>query len=113
LREHRARQLDAGLPSIAGGFVFTDEAGAPLLGTNVTRGFQRLLKRSGLPRMRFHDLRHSCVSLLGAQHVPPRVVMEMLGHSTIGVTMNIYAHVVPEAMRDAADAMDRAMTGNR
>jgi integrase len=56
----------------------------------VTRDFQGLLARSGLPRLRFHDLRHSAASLLLAQGVPPRVVMEILGHSQIGVTMNLY-----------------------
>ena len=59
--------------------------------------------------MRFHDLRHSCASLLLAQGVAPRVVMETLGHSRISVTLDTYTHVLPALQREAADAMDRAL----
>ena len=56
--------------------------------------------------MRLHDLRHSCATLLLSKGVHPRVVMEILGHSTIAMTMNVYSHVVPEIARDAANAME-------
>jgi len=59
-----------------------------------------------LPAIRFHALRHTAASLLLAQGVHPRVVMEMLGHSTIALTMNTYSHVIPELKREAADTMD-------
>jgi integrase len=59
--------------------------------------------------MRFHDLRHSCASLLLAHGVAPRVVMETLGHSHISVTLDTYPHVLPALQRHAADAMDRAL----
>ncbi len=59
-----------------------------------------------LPRMRIHDLRHSCATLLLSKGVHPRVVMEILGHSTIAMTMNVYSHVVPEIAIDAANAME-------
>ncbi len=59
--------------------------------------------------MRFRDLRHSAASLLLAQGVPARVVMETLGHSQISLTLNTYSHVIPSLMRDAADAMDRLL----
>jgi integrase len=59
--------------------------------------------------MRFHDLRHSCASLLLVQGVSARVVMETLGHSNISITMDTYTHVLPELQRQAADAMDRAL----
>ena len=59
--------------------------------------------------LRFHDLRHSCASLLGALGVPVRVVMELLGHSNINLTLNTYSHVFGSAQREAADAMDRAL----
>jgi integrase len=72
--------------------------------------FQALLAAVGLPRQRFHDLRHTCASLLLAQGVAPRVVMEALGHSQISLTMNTYSHVIPELGRAAADLMD-AMLG--
>ena len=75
-------------------------------GGDVTKRFQALLAAAGLPRMRFHDLRHGAASLLLAKGVHPRVVMEMLGHSTIALTMNVYSHVIPELQRAAADKME-------
>jgi integrase len=89
--------------------VFTSATGRPLDQRNVLRTFRRILRRAGLPRMRFHDLRHSCASLLFGEHIPARVVMETLGHSRISVTMDTYTHVMPALMRDAADAMDRTL----
>lgn len=77
----------------------------------MTRRFQRLLAASGLPRMRFHDLRHGAASLLLAHGVHARVVMEMLGHSTIALTMNTYSHVIPELQREAADKMEAVLGG--
>jgi integrase len=74
----------------------------------VVRAFKALLIKGGLPDIRFHDLRHSAASLLIAQGVPLRTVIEVLGHSTITLTANTYAHLFSEAKRDAASAMDRA-----
>lgn len=115
LRRHRTRQMEERL--MAGsmwkddwGLVFTTATGRPLQGTNVTRTFQQLLAKGGLRRQRFHDLRHSCASLLLAQGVHPRVVMETLGHSQIGLTMNTYSHVLPPLQREAAARMDEVLT---
>ena len=80
-------------------------------GADVTRRFQRLLADAGLPRMRFHDLRHGAASLFLAQGVHARVVMAMLGHSTIALTMNTYSHVIPELQREAADQMEAVLGG--
>ena len=91
--------------------VFTRPDGGPLDGTVVSHQFHRLLDRAGLPQRRFHDLRHSCATLLLAQGVSPRVVMEILGHSQIALTMNTYTHVLPELKRDAAQRMDRVVSG--
>ena len=55
------------------------------------------------------DPRHTCASLLLAQGVSPGVVMDVLGHSQLSITMDLYSHVMPSALRDAADAMDRAL----
>jgi len=85
--------------------VFCRRDGYPLSGSVVTHRFQELLQNAGLSRRRFHDLRHSCATLLLAQGVSPRVVMDVLGHSQISLTMNTYAHVLPELRRDAADRM--------
>jgi integrase len=109
LQEHRRRQLDERLVQP---MVFCAADGRPLNGTSVTHGFQRRLQAAGLPHLRFHDLRHSCASLLAAQGVPMRLVMEVLGHTTIATTANVYAHVFPESMEEAATAMDRALGGS-
>ena len=73
------------------------------------RRFQAVLRAAGLPRQRFHDLRHACASLPLAQGVAPRVVMETLGHSQISLTLNTYSHVIPTLGRAAADQMDAVL----
>lgn len=92
--------------------VFTTTVGTPMDGIAVTRRFQATLATAGLPRQRFHDLRHLCATLLLAQGVAPRVVMETLGHSQISLTLNTYSHVIPALGRAAADEMD-AILGPR
>jgi integrase len=113
LRKQRSQQTAqrraAGKEWHDGDFVFTSSSGRPFDGRNVVRMFRQVLRKARLPRMRFHDLRHSCASLLLAQGVSPRVVMETLGHSRISVTMDTYTHVMPTLLRDAADAMDRSI----
>jgi integrase len=87
--------------------------GTPLDGPNVTKAFQRFLERCGLPRMRFHDLRHSCATLLLARRdVSHRMVMELLGHSQIALTMNTYTQVLPELKRETARGMDAILRPN-
>jgi integrase len=92
-----------------GELVFVGATGGPMDGTAITKRLQRKLIAGGLPRIRFHDLRHSAASLMLAQGVPARVVMETLGHSQIATTLNIYSHVSTDLQREAADAMDRAL----
>ena len=86
--------------------VFARPDGYPLSGSVVTHRFQERLDAAGLPKRRFHDLRHSCATLLLAQGISPRVVMDVLGHSQISLTMNTYAHVLPEMRREAASRMN-------
>jgi integrase len=115
LRAHRVRQRSERL--LAGsrwhddqrGLVFTTTVGTPMDGIAVTRRFQALLREAELPHQRFHDLRHACASLLLAQGVAPRVVMETLGHSQISLTLNTYSHVIPALGRAAADQMDAVL----
>ena len=64
---------------------------------------------AGLKEIRLDDTRHGCVTLLTAQGVPPRVVMEILGHIQIGITMNVYSHVVQDTQREALAHMDRLL----
>ncbi|HMC40341.1 MAG TPA: tyrosine-type recombinase/integrase [Acidimicrobiales bacterium] len=75
----------------------------------MSRQFSSLLERAGVEHRRLYDCRHTAASLLLAQGVAPGVVMETLGHSSYALTMETYTHVMPEVMRDAANAMDRAL----
>ena len=91
------------------GLVFTEAAGSRLSRHAITRRFQRILANAGIPRRRFHDLRHTSATLLLAQGVPLRVVTEILGHSQMATTADIYSHVLPVFMADAAERMDAAL----
>jgi integrase len=93
------------------GLVFTNAVGRPLDPSAVSRTFGKARERARVPRVRFHDLRHSAATTLLAQGVPLAVISEWLGHSGIAITAAAYAAVVPELMTDAADAMDRALGG--
>jgi integrase len=110
LHDHERRQLAerlwAGSKWIESGLVFTSRLGGPLQARQVIREFHKALKDAGLKRIRFHDLRHSCATLLLVQGVSPRVVMDILGHSEIAITMDTYSHVIPELQREAADKME-------
>jgi integrase len=116
LHEHRTRQdgertaagdawEDRGLvfPNIHGGFVdYTNLVG---------RSFKPLLKRAGLPPIRFHDLRHTCATLLLSKGVHPKVVADVLGHASVTITLDTYSHVIPGLRDVAAGAMDDALNG--
>ena len=91
-------------------YVFSDIDGRPLGAGGVYHAFQAVLCDAGLPRITFHALRHTAASLLLAQGTHPRVVMELLGHSTIALTMNTYSHVIPALERDAADRMNAILS---
>lgn len=114
LREHRVRQLQERL--LAGsrwqehGLVFTSTIGTPLEPRNMVRHFHQVLRQAGLPRFRFHDLRHTAATLLLAQGVELRVVMEVLRHSQISTTADLYAHVVRLLLQDAAAKMDAILS---
>lgn len=71
--------------------------------------FHPLLKRSGLPRIRFHDLRHTAATLLLGRGVNPKIVSEMLGHASVGITLDTYSHVLPTMQQSAAAEMDAAL----
>jgi integrase len=85
--------------------VFTTAVGTPFDAGNVLRTLHAILERAGLPRRRFHDLRHSMATALLVAGVSPRVVMEMLGHSQISLTLGTYSHVLPGLQGEAADRM--------
>jgi site-specific recombinase XerD len=86
------------------GLVFPSEVGTPLISRNLVRHFKSVLKRAGIPEsIRFHDLRHSCATFLIAQGVHMKVVSEILGHASIGITMDVYGHVSADTQRTALD----------
>jgi integrase len=91
--------------------VFGSSTGTPWAPQNlVRRNFKPLLKRAGLPDIRFHDLRHTCATLLFSRNVHPKVVQEMLGHSTISLTLDTYSHYVPSLGEGATLAMEEMVT---
>jgi integrase len=113
LRKHRAAQnaerLRLGPLWQDNGFVFTNEVGRPLHVNSLTLQYEKLIKTAEVPRIRFHDLRHTSATLLLAQDVHPKIVQERLGHSDIGMTLNRYSHVTPSMQREAAEALDKAI----
>jgi integrase len=90
--------------------VFTTGVGTPISRADlITRSFKPLLRRADLPDIRFHDLRHTCATLLLGEGVNAKVVSEMLGHASITLTLNTYSHVLPDMQDSAADAMEAAL----
>lgn len=115
LRRHKARQAAVRLAAGAtwqdrAGLVFTDAVGRPLQPRTVSKAFRVTADRLGLA-VRLNDLRHTAASLLLAEGVPLKLVSEMLGHSSIAITADVYSHVTPSLRREAAEAMDRALGG--
>ncbi len=115
LRVHLERQMGEmdRLGSIykVGGLVFASEVGSMINPSNLrNRSFARLLKRSGLPAStRFHDLRHTCATLLLSRNVNVKIVSEMLGHANIAITLDTYSHVLPDMQERAAKALEEAL----
>lgn len=110
LRLHRRQQLNErqALPGTwddSHDLVFRDEVGEPLNPDWFSREFRRRVDASGLPSIRFHDLRHSYATLALKAGVHPKIVSERLGHATVGITLDLYSHVTPAIARDAADVV--------
>jgi integrase len=114
LKEHRKRQVEErmrlGTLWLDHNLVFPSGTGTPVSGGNLNRAFKALLKRARLPQtFRFHDLRHTCATLLLRQGVNPKFVQELLGHRVVSLTLNTYSHVLPDMGDVAASAMDDAL----
>ncbi len=110
LRTLRTRQLEERLAAGSEwqdyGLVFTAKHGGPLDAQNVVnRHFKPLLKRAGLPPIRFHDLRHSCLSLLAQRGEPIRDLQALAGHATAAFTLQRYTHHYEASARRTAQAM--------
>jgi integrase len=115
LKDHRKRQLEE-MMRLAGlwqdqGLVFPNEIGSLFNPSNLrNRSFKRIKARAGVREdLRFHDLRHTCATLLLGEGVNVKVVSELLGHASITITLNIYSHVLPDMQDSAADAMETAL----
>lgn len=112
LREQRRRQDEerGDYPRPLDLLVFTTRDGRPIHGPNVLPPFYRALRKAGLPKVTLHDLRHSCATILLGVGVPLPVIADILGHSSIRVTADLYAHIVPELRRDAAGKLAEALS---
>ena len=116
LRAHRARQMQERMQLGEAwqnlNLVFPNKVGA----LTEVRAFVRhwwipLIRKAGLPFIRFHDMRHTAATILLARGMPIKAVSEMLGHSNVSITLNLYAHVLPHMQQQLADEMD-AVIGN-
>jgi len=118
LERHRERQKAE--RSASGGkwndrdLVFCTRRGAPIRRDNLhDKHWKPLLRRAGLPDIRFHDLRHTCATLLLTKVVHPKIVSEMLGHSSIAITLDTYSHVIPGLGEVAVSAMEDVLGDDR
>jgi len=116
LRRQRVRQaeerLRVGEAWVDAGLVFSTTIGTPLDPSHLLqRWWYPLLIRAGLPRIRFHEMRHTAATLLLARGVNVKVVSEMLGHASVSITLTLYAHVVPHMQQHAVDIMDAIIKG--
>lgn len=120
LRRQRVRQAEERLATGAlwgsdarwPDLVFTNRVGRPLDARNLAQqSFKRLLERAELPIIRFHDLRHTAATLMLLQGINVKVVSERLGHASVAITLDRYAHVLPSMQRDAAEVIGKALFG--
>lgn len=116
LRAHRRQQAEERLRSGAAwenqDLVFANTVGRPINAGELLRAhFYPLLERAGLPRVRFHDLRHTAATLMMGQGVNAKIVADRLGHSTPMLTLTVYSHVTPTMQRAAADELDTLLGG--
>lgn len=113
LRAHRMKQaeefLRLGARPADDTFVYTREDSKPLQPRSLSRAWNLAVARLDLPRIRFHDLRHAHATHLLASGVHPKVASERLGHSQIGITLDLYSHVLPGMQEDAAARVDDAL----
>lgn len=113
LNRHRLaqaeEQLKVGIRPDENSFVVAQVDGRPLKPVSLTHEWTRLLAKTSLPRIRFHDLRHSHATQLLAAGVHPKIASERLGHSTIGITLDLYSHVMPGMQANAAEQVDAAI----
>jgi len=117
LKEHRTRQLEVRLKVGSAweesNFVFCNGHGGFLEPSQLHMMFRNLLKEADLPQIRFHDLRHSAATMMLTMGVHPKVVQELLGHSSISLTLDTYSHVLPSMQQEAMDKLDALFGGSK
>jgi integrase len=115
LRQHRAEQaaqrLALGKPFTGGEYIFVSPDGHPIHPDTVTKRSQVLARRAKLPRIRFHDLRHTHATLALQAGVHPKVVSERLGHASTVITLDTYSHAVPALEEEAAARIASLLSG--
>lgn len=114
LRSHRIRQLERRLEFDGDwqdtDLIFERGDGSLLHPNTLLHAFERLIVAAGVPRIRFHDLRHTAATLMLANGEHPKIVQERLGHSDISMTLNRYSHVTMDMQRDAVDRLERLLS---
>ena len=103
-RKHTVADRLAGSP-----LVFSNTKGGLLSRHNLTRSYKAILRKAGIPKIRFHDLRHTMITLMLAEGENPRLISELAGHATVGFTLDRYAHVLPGMGKQAAAKMQRLL----
>jgi len=113
LKNHRLQQaqdmLLLGVRLTDTGFVAALEDGSPMQPTLITHEWVRIISGTALPRIRFHDLRHAHATHMLSSGIHPKVASERLGHSKVGITLDLYSHVMPGMQEDAAAKLDAAL----
>lgn len=112
LEEHYSQLLGDDFDRTYDGFVCRDNTGKLITPYYTTNHFKLVLKRNNLKPLRFHDLRHSCASLLVANGVPMKVVQDWLGHATFGTTANYYSHLDFNSKIESAETIARLLDRN-
>jgi integrase len=115
LEKHRERQIEERKQLVklrrACDLVFPTRVGTPISRHNlVTRSFKPPLVRAGLPDIRFHDLRHTCATLMLVVGTNPKVVQEMLGHANVSITLDTYSHLLPNMQGEAVGRLDNLLS---
>jgi integrase len=111
LRDHRSAQRGGQVVDLARtkaeaeAYLFTDKTGEPLNPNSVTWRFRAAVSKAGVPRIRLHDVRHTCGTSMLQKGVNPTVVAKILGHSNTTTTLNVYSHALNDAVVDAVDVM--------
>ena len=90
--------------------VFPNLVGNPIDPNNMIKDLRKVLASANLPKIRFHDIRHTCATLLLLKNVHPKIVSERLGHSDIKITLDIYSHALPTLQAEASQVIEGMMT---